>query len=184
MKGRKLAVTTRRQNWRIRTYFAHTVHFSCDLWHFRHEIQARPKASSEWPPSPNGKYPGSNADASRKDRARIRPEAGNVGFHQQTTPVSAGTTSRCSAAGNAALAGRSPPGHGRWQRWFTVGRLPDADPCAGALRDCSQVAEISLKRSHLVALRPRKVSADDPRVDVVAEGMVKPPLPSECQHSP
>ena len=38
-------------------------------------------------------------------------------------------------------------------------------------------AEISLKRSHLVALWPRKVSADDPRVDVVAEGMVKPPLP-------
>jgi len=29
----------------------------------------------------------------------------------------------------------------------------------------------------LVALRPSKVSADDPRVDVVAEGMVKPPLP-------
>jgi hypothetical protein len=45
-------------------------------------------------------------------------------------------------------------------------------------------AEISLKRSHLVALWPRKVSADDPRVDAVAEGMVKPPLPSQCQHSP
>jgi hypothetical protein len=30
---------------------------------------------------------------------RISSEAGNVGFHQQTTPVSAGTASRCSAAG-------------------------------------------------------------------------------------
>ena len=43
MKGRKLAVTTRRQNWSIRQKLAHTVHFSCDLWHFRYEIQAAPK---------------------------------------------------------------------------------------------------------------------------------------------
>ena len=80
MKGRKLAVATRRQNWGIRLYFAHTVHFSCDLWHFRHEIQARPRGVGRMAAIPEREYPGSNVDASRKYRARIRPEADNVDF--------------------------------------------------------------------------------------------------------
>src|SRR6185503_3499973 len=98
MKGRKLAVTTRRQKWGIRPQFAHTVHFSCDLWHFRHEIQARPRGVERMVSIPNGKYPASNADASRKYRARESDP--RPGFHQ-TTPASAGAASRCSAAGNA-----------------------------------------------------------------------------------
>ena len=79
MKGRKLAVTTRRQNWSIRQKLAHTVHFSCDLWHFRYEIQAAPMRCRA-----NCLHPrGGNIQAAtlmhRESTARgIRPEASKI----------------------------------------------------------------------------------------------------------
>jgi hypothetical protein len=41
-------------------------------------------------------------------------------------------------------------------------------------RDCSEVRGHAYKRSHLVALRPTKISAKDPAVNMVAGGAIEP----------